>query len=386
MDKCTLYSDRNLINRRNVKADVSSAANACRRFFQLAVESRIIAGALTVLGMSKIDDENPSQNQYPPNLMSATRREKKEYLTRVATAVVDSFVVDQQRNKSIEQSLRDLDAHSSEKPGPDGRFVCRFPGCKKTFAHNGKLKMDHEASHDPPVVVKDQGSYHKQTKGNDGDDMLAYQKALLDYGMLILNFWDAISEGDGERVIRCWKFALMYVKHQGGSASKYSLEALYLVFQIHALLSPQAAHRLTWNRFIKNKSGVGGHIPLDLQLEFFNKTVKETIKKLGPNASQKSLDRICHSLGAVLEMMRSFDTNLSVFKRSGRHVQKSTTNDLRKLVQELLNHRAFTYTPGRCYRFYSDISPSILNGFDVKKMYDWINDHKKYLILNRRAR
>ena len=48
-DKCTMYSDRNLINRRNVKSDVSSAANPCRRFFQLEVEARIIGAAVKVI-------------------------------------------------------------------------------------------------------------------------------------------------------------------------------------------------------------------------------------------------------------------------------------------------------------------------------------------------
>ncbi|KAJ7389081.1 hypothetical protein OS493_033663 [Desmophyllum pertusum] len=33
VDKCTMFSDRTLINRRNVKGDVSAAANPCRRFF-----------------------------------------------------------------------------------------------------------------------------------------------------------------------------------------------------------------------------------------------------------------------------------------------------------------------------------------------------------------
>ncbi len=47
-DKCTLYSDRNLVNRRNVKSDVSAAANPCRRFFQMEVEARITAAAVKV--------------------------------------------------------------------------------------------------------------------------------------------------------------------------------------------------------------------------------------------------------------------------------------------------------------------------------------------------
>ena len=126
--------------------------------------------------------------------------------------------------------------------------------------------------------------------------------------MLVLNFWDAIAEGDGECILRCWKFFLMYLKHQGGSATKYSFEALYLTFQVYALLSTQAAHCLIWNRGVKIRiSGV--NIPVDLCLEFFNKTIKEALNKLGPSATQKSLDRISHSLGVTTVLMKVFDSS-----------------------------------------------------------------------------
>lgn len=216
--------------------------------------------------------------------------------------------------------------------------------------------------------------------------MLSYQKSLLEYGMLVMNFFDAVSEGDGGRLHRCWKFFLMYLKHQGGSATKYSLECLYQMFQIYGLLSPQSAHRLIWNRSVKNKPGRGGNIPLDLQLEFYNKTVKEAIKKLGPAASQRSLDRICRSLGISSDLMNNYDRNLSIHKRSSKHVKKSTNNDMRKIVNELNTNEAFTFTPGRRYRYYTGIQPSLLCGFDMSKMFSWINDHKRYMILNRRAR
>lgn len=122
---------------------------------------------------------------------------------------------------------------------------------------------------------------------HERDDMFAYQRALLDYGMLLLNFWDAISEGDGESMIRCWNFFFMYLKKQGTSANKYSLDALYLIFQVHALLSPKESHCLIWNSFVKNKHGQFGNISLDLYLEFKNRLVKEAIKNLGPSASKK---------------------------------------------------------------------------------------------------
>lgn len=372
-----MFSDRTLINRRNVKGNVSAAANACRRFFQLEVEARVIAASMKVLGMKSLGDKHPVNHPLPEAGQSVA--ERKHYLQNVALHVVDTFIVDKKMNEHLQQSALLLE---QDKADSQGRFPCRFPGCPKSFVHNGKLRKEHESKHNPPVAA---GAHHELPVEGD-DDMLAYQKALLDYGILILNFFDAIAEADGDRVLRCWKFFLMYLKHQEGFSSKYALEALYLMFQVYGILSPQASHRLVWNRFIKNKPGIGCHIPLDLQLEFYNKFVKEAIKNLGPNATGKSMNRICHSLGLTTELMKTFDNNFGVFKRSGRHSKKSTTGDLNKIVKELVSQNAFTYTSGRSYRCYAGIKSSLLSGFDMRKMYTWINKHKKNMILGRHAR
>ena len=97
-----MYNDRNLINRHNVKSDVSAAANACRRFFTIEVESRIIAATMSVLGIEKLDDE---EFPLPINEMS-TKDEKKTFLQKTAALVVDKFVVDEQRNEKILNSVQ----------------------------------------------------------------------------------------------------------------------------------------------------------------------------------------------------------------------------------------------------------------------------------------
>ena len=125
---------------------------------------------------------------------------------------------------------------------------------------------------------------------------------------------------------------------------------------------------------------------IGMQLEFFNKLVKEAIKKIGPGASKKSLDRVCHSLGITSSLIKNYDNNMSVFNRAGRHVKKSTVGDLEKIVNELVINKAFTCTPGRRYSCFSHVKPSLLTGFDMQKMFLWINAHKKYMILNRKAR
>lgn len=102
-----------------------------------------------------------------------------------------------------------------------------------------------------------------------------------------------------------------------------------MMFQIHALFSPRSAHQLMWNRFAKLKYGQGGYISLDLNLEFYNRTVKQAIKKLGSTVSKRSFNRICHSVDVTKALMNAFDSEVRTYKTSGNHVSKSTLKDLK---------------------------------------------------------
>ncbi|XP_028410550.1 uncharacterized protein LOC114533248 [Dendronephthya gigantea] len=387
-DKCTMYADRTLINRRNVKSEVSSAANPCRQFFTLEVKARVIAAGLTVLKMDKLEDEPAKDLSFSGD--NSSKVEKTNYLKSISAKVVDEFIIDGRKNERILQCMDNIDLCEKAKElslDDNNRYRCRYEGCSKTFAQYGKRMKDHEAKHDPPILEEVKQSVTVDTTSDeDQDDMFSYQKALLEYGMLILNFWDAISEGDGERIMRCWRFFLLYLRTEGQSAAKYSLEGLYLMCQANALLSQQAAHRLIWNRSVKNKDGPGGNIPLDLQLEFFNRIMKAAVKNLGPNASKSSLNRISHSMGVTNVLMRQFEHELSVYRRSGKHITTSSNNDLRKVVKELLSERAFHVTPGRKYHHFKNMKQSLLHGLDLQKLFSWINEHKKNLVLHRRAR
>ena len=152
--------------------------------------------------------------------------------------------------------------------------------CQKARENGMAVKLKHS---DKRIPTSDQSSVEVTRK----DDMLSYQLALLEYGMLFMNFSDAISQGDGERIIRCWKFFLLFLKNDGQRSNKYTIEGLTIMCQIYALLLPKDAHRLIWNRSVKAKHGLGGNIPLDLALEHYNRVLKEVIKKMGPNASSE---------------------------------------------------------------------------------------------------
>ena len=171
-----------------------------------------------------------------------------------------------------------------------------------------KEKRQHESQH-VPVIIHDQihvtssaSTQQQSSVTSEADDMYSYKCSFLEYSMIIENFFDAIREGDGERILRCWKFQLLYLKHDADCFD------LTLLFQINLLLSPRDAHRLVWNRTTSSKSGNGNNIPLDLALEFMNRILKKVVLKLGPNATNhKCMDRYCKGIDVSKAILEKFD-------------------------------------------------------------------------------
>lgn len=91
-DRCTLGSDRFLINRRNVMKEVKKRYSACKSFLSLALEARIIAATLTLLQIDSMEDE-PCNTNLPSNLSNASKAEKKTFIGKLAENVVDKYIM-----------------------------------------------------------------------------------------------------------------------------------------------------------------------------------------------------------------------------------------------------------------------------------------------------
>ena len=178
-DKCTLYSDRNLINRRNVKGDVDSAVNAARRFFLTEVEARIVAASMTELGMDEFD--SIPENDPISELWSG--KVQKDYLDRLSSNIVDKYMLDKEKHEKITAAVEQLEERQLQRlkdKAENGRYRCRFPGCKKTFSNDEKWRMMHARAHNPPVSIAEQPILEAIYSGYTvSDNMYNYQRALL---------------------------------------------------------------------------------------------------------------------------------------------------------------------------------------------------------------
>ena len=76
-------------------------------------------------------------------------------------------------------------------------------------------------------VVQDEPTTTLSIQKKAPDGVLNYASAVLNDGLLLLEVRDAIHEGDGPRLLRCWKLMMMYWRH--GGHTKYALETLHLL-------------------------------------------------------------------------------------------------------------------------------------------------------------
>lgn len=116
------------------------------------------------------------------------------------------------------------------------------------------------------------------------DSVYNYARVLCHYAALVTEFLDGWSEGDGIRVLRCWRVFLLHF--YTNRRTKYACETLRLKFQL-ASLPPHLISQLTWDRFINTHGGNGHNIPCDLHNEHINCLFKEIVGNLGPNLQKK---------------------------------------------------------------------------------------------------
>ena len=171
-------------------------------------------------------------------------------------------------------------------------------------------------------------------------------------------------------------FLLHFIQDSGGS-TKYSLEALFHMFQVFALLSSREAERVIWNRTVKNKVSPGCNVAMDLVLEHENHLVKEMIRGLGANISVASVRRICRPFFVLKFYLQNLDQEMKVKKTSGEHTTKSAKKDLKKVVKTLQELEVFEKQATRDPMFsFPDCPRDYLELLDAKGVSTWISDHK----------
>ena len=201
-----------------------------------------------------------------------------------------------------------------------------------------------------------------------------YGRRLLEFGTFYLEYSDAIREGDGERLLRCWRYLLPICK--SADRRNYAIEVLNMLCQYEFELPPQQAQELIWSRFISTHASPGHNIPEDLHQEHLNRVIKDAIRDLGANKTEVAIVRAGKALGTLDPVLWKFDAENNVKKPSGAHKPPSAAKDTQVIIEQLLKTDIFTekVLPNARLHASFPIPKDFLHSLD-NKFTDWMINH-----------
>lgn len=204
--------------------------------------------------------------------------------------------------------------------------------------------------------------------------MHSYGKEVITLGLLWMNYYDGIKEGDGIRIMRIWKYLMLIF--QQTNHRNYAKEAALLLINYHFATSERVATQLATSRFVNTKGRTGCNIPCDLHLEHLNRRLKGTICRMESNIKPSIIQTAAKAIGVVDEICKSFHDELSIAIASDVHrkpIKPSYEKDLNKVLDVLREKKIFDFTAGRRHAFISKTnSVSVLGSVDRESIQEWI--------------
>ena len=302
-----MHQLRNIINRRNVTKTPSGNVTASEEFFLLVTEAHILTAAMNFFQMESLDD-TPKSSHFTQSLSELDSDERISLVLRAVSDLLNRFV----------------DLTFCLQPQP--------------------TQPDHDCVH-------------------------AYACEVLTLGLVLTEFNDAVREGDGTRIIRCWRYFLLFFK--ASNRSNYAIEAFTLLTQFDFLLPHRLARQLAWSRTINTHGRAGKNVSCDLHMEHLNREAKNQISGLGSNITDGAVTRVGNALGEVVHVLHRFDCVNRIKDPSARHSQKSCKKDMAILVKQLQEtSKVFERVSGRVHRVFPKVQncmnslPSKTNAVD----------------------
>ena len=213
------------------------------------------------------------------------------------------------------------------------------------------------------------------------DGILSYAVNLMISYMILADFKDAVSSGNGEYLATLHKQLLLHFSSASGF-NAYAIEMLISILQNEVLLSQAEAHQNKLASTVNWKGGMGKNVEIDLFQENRNKDIKSLIKSMGANKTDKAISRASKASGGVRHIVDAFDKQVGRHLQSSSHSHRSSAEDEKQILADLRALRPFQYTAGRLHKSFNGIQPDALINLKEEKFEKWLSRHKKNIVMH----
>ena len=372
-DRGTMYQLKCLLDRRDVKLDMTAAYRQCKNFFDDVLDGHITAAACHYFAITDTTDQ-PKKNKMPYLLEHSSKENQLEWLLSVASDIIDIYVMEQSRaipdiyedTEYMESQLGNLQIRDAHKP-----FKC--PHCDKAYKGFHWLRRHMKEKHGVSInLAPPQRSDPSQT---EYDGVFNVASAFMKIGLLYRDTDDSYRMGDGNRLIRNAKYELLHFDQ--GHHIKYRLWMWRMLAYVKAILSEKEAYEYTWNMSFNYGQGLGHLIPNDNLVEINVHLMKEQCRRMGANVTYEGARKWVKCLKYMHDMSDRLNKECKIKKRSTKHSEADRKEEIRTIVRELCDTSIFEFQPGREHHSFVNFSSDLLEGLNIVGLNKWITDNKK---------
>lgn len=266
--------------------------------------------------------------------------------------------------------------HFFNMENKDGRIVGNRPpyhlldvGDNKKEYYNSVLDKFIDEFLFLPTPVTVDGDDDQCSIDDNEDFVKNYSLCLLKYYFIFLDLKDATLHEE----------LLPHFKSIGGF-NAYAIEMLISIVQNEVFLSE--AHQCIWASTANWRGGPSKNIEIDLLQENQNRVIKNEIKVMSPNKTDKAIERSSRSSGGERQRIQNFDYQVNRIVHSSSHSHRSSAIDEGKVIADLRLLKPLNFVPGRKHDSFEDIMADPLATFDEQELNKWLRRHKKNLLLD----
>ena len=372
-DRGTMYQLKCLLDRRDVKLDMTAAYRQCKNFFDDVLDGHLTAAACHYFGIIDPTDK-PTVNKVPAFLSHATKEKQLEWLSSMANDIIDIYVLEQSR--AIPDIYEDTDymesqLESLQSTDEEQKFKC--PNCQKSYQQFHWLRRHMKEKHG--VVINLAPPQRSQSSETPYDGIFNVASAFLKVGLLFRDTDDAYRMGDGNRLIRNAKYELLHFNQ--GHHIKYRLWMWRMLAYVKAILSQKEAYEYMWNMSFNLGQGLGHLIPNDNLVEINVHLMKEQCRRMGANVTYEGARKWVKCLKYMHDLSDSVNKESQIQKKSSKHSQTDRRNEISIIAKELCHVNAFQFLPGREHRSFVNFSSDILENLNTVELNKWFVKNKK---------
>lgn len=166
------------------------------------------------------------------------------------------------------------------------------------------------------------------------DDLYNYVNNYLQWYFVIMQLQDAIHEGDITRTNVVLKTMTPFF-YSHSVLSKYFTECIDYILKTEIILPPSLSLQVRAGSFVNIHGGMGKTKATDMHKENEVKLLKDLIRGLGANKTEKSIIAMSKAAPVISSIANNFDTMLSMKKITTKHKKRSSTEDIQAIIQIL---------------------------------------------------